>query len=898
MTFRLSSLRLFFAADKSDTFLSLQRKGVFSSSPPDIIMAQLDDIITNHDLDADTHYCAALAMDTLLPRWMALTNEFEYRLSHNVQPIFESSLPDYLYCIHDVMFSPEPVVATNRHHIICKVFPRAGMSRRFIEIVHKQRATDGELRMDLTHIMMCGLLGNYKHCANATRADLNMRMRLYGALYPRLHGGATRSPHPKCDAYLRELLALKKLQRLPLFILREYVVSLIDGSEVTRKHANNLFAYEAFRAEVLDVMGKVRVYLRENLTHETGTLSESHLGSLAAADACTNTLKTLLATAYSKVVKNAYRKPRRYPLAQLRSAKGERPPTLAWAHRLGVRYWFCSIVSSDEKCSATRAVSRRKKKKKKDEEKQAEYYTEEDIKERQEAADDEKRKKQDEENESHIQKEFDLLDLLSELPSTDAVSPSQSRGVDEEEEDQEDPIIDESMQIDKARVDDEQPMDTVAITRDCIRVDHSTILYDFVARFSPDTDGALVFSRLLEFLPFIGACRVGLEKHRLLAAGDAAGIFTRLHWIAQLTNLRHAHPYTYNLLQASAIAWTRHTDIRRYDLPYHYVMGQMRAIAHRNDIVVSPVTGLPRILPLQSCTMAFCRVCMTIYSIVRGKETVRKLSKKKRHRKTDHTHGYPQACVDTVRSRLYCTRGRAMAHEKCNAQPLAEINILGKEILFKDVIYIVCPQPGCGQIATLDIAHTSYSIHGIACRQCSKELMNSDYNEGGDDGVEKERKQKKEKEATAVRNALRNIKCVVRRAEAATTTTTESKAMVVAGAAAAAAAMVEVDEPRCYLCWKRLTVSSRIHLYGVHIQVCDQHNMASLCHHVVTGLQLRGLSTTITTTDHEKERLTEDLLLEYHRRYEADQAEQRKKRMKTSRALAERNALIRSRMSR
>jgi hypothetical protein len=895
------------------------------------------------DGTVDPHqvYSAAIVMDTFLVRWKALRTDPTGATLSTKDPlcsVFRANLPDYFSCINDVLFSPDPILSSSQHHVMGKLLPRAGMPRRFINIL-RRCAKDAFFKREISEIIMCGLLGNYRHCTPRSRADLNMRTVLYEAYRPRVMGVS--SPTATHQA-LAGVLALEKLPDLPLFVLREYMCALIDESSVMRRYASALFSYDTFRATVNDVMDRVRVYIRENLTHSTGTLSPTN----AANGKWEEHLKAQLVVAYNLVVKHAYRKPRLAPLAQLRSAKGVLPPTLAWTALVSAGVWFCSPPTSDEKCSATRTLSRLRKSALatsttpvsalallRQEEAKALQATL--TRENADAMFDRMEKLVFLDHETAAELDG-LMSVGRSSPAASSPSPHMKEEDEEEEEgddggieseeeegggggeeeedggqdagqddEEEEVAVDGRSETDGAystakatKQSSVQPPCTIALTRGCIRMEHSRLLQRYLETLHPDTSASVVFAGLLAFLHTIGACPKALREHAKLAREQRANAHTRLYWLSELDRLRTTYPYTYNLLQAAAAGWVRRTAVRVSLLPHQYTMHQLRAIGTRYGVPLPPHGGLPAVVPLQACRMAVCRVCLQIYSIVRNKRRPRQTRNASKRRKTEHTHGYPDVPVsmdEKGNCTMHCARGRSVAHERCDAQPLVEIDMLGREVSLKGTVYILCPQPGCGHLMPLKMAAIAYTTYGPMCYACA--AARQEHEHSGPPAATTA--------AAEVRRQLLRLKTeglgskpaapvagpwpldTEEDGEGAGETKAESKEEKGA-----------TKEPaRCFLCNKRLTSASHLHLFGMDTYVCDRHNIGLLTQHALSDLNQRGFTCDVSS-DALKEDEVRDSLLTWHLQHEEAAGKKRERQAKRDRKQAERNAIVRDRLAR
>jgi hypothetical protein len=381
--------------------------------------------------------------------------------------------------------------------------------------------------------------------------------------------------------------------------------------------------------------------------------------------------------------------------------------------------------------------------------------------------------------------------------------------------------------------------DSVAITRDCIPKRHSELLADYIAHIDPFADPVVVFQEIAtNYLPVLGASKRALQEHVELALAQYRSTYTVRVWEERLRELRSSHPYTYNLIQAACGIWVRHTAVKRYPLPLHYVVAQSRAIAARYDIPVVEYTyadtglpppdciedsAVPEILPDQPTKFAYCDVCQRVYSIVRKKPQPPK--KENTRPKLLPTHGYADATVDLADGLVYCNKGRSILHMRCGDAPLKEIGILGSELIYKRSSFTLCCQPGCGQIALMHPMHTSFNEFGLACYACT----------------------------VAIRSGQAKASIPPQIAE------------VVSRLRSRRRARYEEDEERpeplrCFLDHKFITNENECFMFGVDTYLCKRHPVSMIRDFIHRNFTSRGIGCEI---DHAMEGYTRSLLLQF-----------------------------------
>jgi hypothetical protein len=349
-----------------------------------VVQRDSDTTFTSYD-----QYNAAIILDTMLPYWVVQNEPNEFHNTEALDPIIPSGLADYSSIVQYVMASVITVTVSARHHIVCKLFPRKAMPRRFDQKLQEyiQMESESIFRFEISEMILCSLLGNYPHCPMGSRADLNMRLRLYKLAMPYTFRHYHTSP--KVEVHLRNILHNSAIGSLNLLALREYLVYLIDDDPALRIHANRVFEYEKFRSITIEVMAKVRIYIRNNLKDQykckvpppedkdsgdddksadiggdskweivDGTMTEDKI----EFEYHIRDINAIVTLSYDETVEDAsYRKPREPPMELLRSNKGKIPPSMKWAQKLKQPTHYYSEPTSDEKCKITRNKSKAEK---------------------------------------------------------------------------------------------------------------------------------------------------------------------------------------------------------------------------------------------------------------------------------------------------------------------------------------------------------------------------------------------------------------------------------------------------------------------------------------------------------------------------------------------------------
>lgn len=806
------------SSSSNPNLLSLRNSGkLYTNGNLTRVVAYLNTVMEDPEVTSETYHRASIVLDTCLPRAENM---------EPLEPIHQDALVDYQSIVHAVMFRTDTFTSNARYHVVCKLFPRAGMPRRFAPILCDYMNADPGMKREITEIILCSLLGNYTHCTKDSRADAPMRQTLYGIFMPLTFYHAAVGMN--LTDHIVKLVHGGVAPLLSLFAMREYLVFLIDDDPVLRSHAVVLFEYEAFRVIVLKAMADVRVYIRENM-RDGGTMTEATIEMNVHIDA----LNALLKTGYEAVVKRTIcRKPKPMPFDLIKSARGRLPPALEWGKARALKLHYCCEPTSDEKCSVTRGHTRAKRNRNEeedDDEQQEEEEEEEEEKGESKRTGGRKRRKRGGDEPQTLIREalgigaaaLDVADVINDINDSKEVAAV---------------VMDQS--IDgcwRPSPHDIPPEEgSRAITRDCIFAVDSAAICEMIKKIDPATSGVDAFRQVLEYLPALGASLDGITRHLKLGLTQHEGQNTLRLWEETMTELRRDHPYTYNLVQAAAAAWIAHSSIRCTELPYHYLKSQTMAIAARYELLPPPAgdgeeeSKLPLAIPDQPCRIVLCRVCKRVYSIVRKRPQPPK--KKLGRPKPIPTHGYVDVTVDLTTDEMFCNKGRSWMHEKCGESPLSEVTIIANEFRFAGHTHFICAQPTCGQIAILNAVHTVYTEHGAACYMCSNAIRT------------------KRAEVSPAVQQVRDM-LLSRRLVRKTNKLATQKERV-------------PDAPHCYLCDRIINSEAKLLLYGVSTYLCHRHQQNEIRAYIHAGMARCGYSVEVCC-DNQTEDTTRELLLKY-----------------------------------
>jgi hypothetical protein len=180
-----------------------------------------------------------------------------------------------------------------------------------------------------------------------------------------------------------------------------------------------------------------------------------------------------------------------------------------------------------------------------------------------------------------------------------------------------------------------------------------------------------------------------------------------------LVTLQKKKPHAYNLLQATA--YISHNLVAfsiNCILPRYITLNQISAIQSRFG---SYMIG-SHLIPSTACTIYYCSVCQTIYSIIRDFMY---------NSRQSHEYGVLNALVDHDTGHMYCKNNVTNGIDSCKDTPLVSINILGLMMRIKDQPIMLCPQLHCGSPMVYSNQCT-WTERGPCCSKCTVK-KNSDF---------------------------------------------------------------------------------------------------------------------------------------------------------------------------
>jgi hypothetical protein len=134
-------------------------------------------------------------------------------------------------------------------YIMSKTIPQKCMTRKFGAVCMNLFAQSRDTERKVKQLLLCSLLGNYRHCSPDSRPIADARLRLYYLL----------DIHAEESAWFRSLF--QQCGHVVAFAIRDYLVYAIEDNPSFVQHMNQMFDWQEFRTIVTNTMDRVRRYI-------------------------------------------------------------------------------------------------------------------------------------------------------------------------------------------------------------------------------------------------------------------------------------------------------------------------------------------------------------------------------------------------------------------------------------------------------------------------------------------------------------------------------------------------------------------------------------------------------------------------------------------------------------
>jgi hypothetical protein len=213
-------------------------------------------------------------------------------------------------------------------------------------------------------------------------------------------------------------------------------------------------------------------------------------------------------------------------------------------------------------------------------------------------------------------------------------------------------------------------------------------------------------NKAVGMLLYFGMPRSTLQKVQLVKKLYDTRRYGRKQVSVELLQWKMRFPYSYALLHCFAFLWRRHTGLKVHELPMHYLQSQLAAIRGRFSL------GPNDPIPDTATRLTICTVCRHVFTL--HSTRVKKLN-------PNEAFGYQKVTVDIRTNTMYCSRTTVADHVDFKHCSLKFLPLLGRVAEFNSKLWILCPQPNCGQPFVLnpDPNATLYNEYGYGCQWCT-----------------------------------------------------------------------------------------------------------------------------------------------------------------------------------
>jgi chaperonin cofactor prefoldin len=671
----------------------------------------------------------------------------------NIDAVLGEFLPDFHLAILESVHCMDALTDSQWHHILSKLWPLAGMVRDLYSILigymfgaagQASNSTREIFKEQINKIYQCGLLGNYPGTANNGRAYGKFRGVANAIFQPLTVPGPinvtagcdVKSNHRDWDKQVRGRLYRTFFDApqsmLPVLLLREYTIWVIEGSPTVKKHISMDFNYEDFKQKTLSGMNKIRRYLSEHIFVDVGykEIMDTKFGPEKKLNMDTlpkwqRDFHRIIIGAYRETKDNSYRKVAPSQLEKFREFKGSLPPTILWVKNVtdatneGSKYYLRDEPDTSERCSITRRKNRIKKR-------TPPSATTTEAEEKKTTTEGKlppppritmKRAKRDDTSDE-VDKDINehlaatVKQLAAERKHAELEKVKLEADLEEERTMKMELGEDNDSMVVSRAVGATLP-DAIPLTRERITMEHDQRIRHYMNRLPLTVMEDVAFYYAMEVIRSCGKSSDSALNHiEILATSSNQGKDTRVAWAHELNDLRMREPYTYNLLQACTTVLYGTGRIEMYDLPSYVMQHQIRAISHRYQIPLPTNHGteLSKFIYKDILCIFWCSVCHTIHSIGQGI---------RRSNKRAYTQGMQDARYDARTKQFYCKNDRVIGSSACRNQPLLCEVIVGKIFILQGEMHTFCAQPNCGMLFKMDRYTSTFTKYGPQCLPCA-----------------------------------------------------------------------------------------------------------------------------------------------------------------------------------
>lgn len=245
------------------------RRALLREMPGIARLTQLSDSLIQRAQKAEADYVKAVAVDSFSYEAALTFDSFwpvywSLRLKESkIEPIdlrkvpCQENVPDIHYKITRCSLWASLRAKKDKWiHVLSKILPQPCQTRRFQELCNAWFVKDPVFRQDILQWVWCALLGNYHHTRPSERGLPRVRFQLQALIR-----GESK------DYWLKFLQACPGLV---IFALREYLWFVVEDDPALLAHLQSLFDWKRFTGVVDQAMSYMRAIIAEELlTHDS-----------------------------------------------------------------------------------------------------------------------------------------------------------------------------------------------------------------------------------------------------------------------------------------------------------------------------------------------------------------------------------------------------------------------------------------------------------------------------------------------------------------------------------------------------------------------------------------------------------------------------------------------------
>jgi len=288
------------AALSPESFTSLHH--TTQASPPAPVTFKIKYLVSRAGW-ISTAVCESISRDSSIEPTLSynaakLLDSKPHQVVSDCWPLAMSNYTDLVCCetlrcfasrmLHIAVVEQLCCVKSRIAYILSKTIPQRCMTRKFNPVCADIFSTNPSMEMKVKQIFLCSLIGNYPFCDAASRPCTELRWILRVVLH--------RSKHKGTFEYKWFQTVFRHSGHLVEFVLREYLVYMVEDNPSLLSQMSHVFDWPAFRSITIEAMNQVRGYLglswalpesafRKSLSRPTASLSNDPSASLTPSAA-------------------------------------------------------------------------------------------------------------------------------------------------------------------------------------------------------------------------------------------------------------------------------------------------------------------------------------------------------------------------------------------------------------------------------------------------------------------------------------------------------------------------------------------------------------------------------------------------------------------------------------